>query len=183
MRVPGAGTPQSKLPPIHQRRRRSQQKKNLRSPGKARAPLRSRPACLEGYRRLSGNPLTPNRSAKACASSGLVKQSSTSHSHRGTRSTWPVAALRKRRSLSRRRATAEAGGYVWVITKDRANGRRCRLVPRKCRRKLKLCVPGSIRMLRSHLIAILHISFIRRCFNRLKGSLLQKKQRSDCRLS
>jgi hypothetical protein len=42
---------------------------------------------------------------------------------------------------------------------------------------------GSIQMLRSHFIAILHISFISGCFNRLNGSLLQKKQRSDCRLS
>jgi hypothetical protein len=69
MRVRGAGTPQSKLPLIREGRRRSEQKKKLKSQGKAGAASRVAPRCFEGYRRLSGNRFPPWRLAKASASS------------------------------------------------------------------------------------------------------------------
>jgi hypothetical protein len=51
MRVLGAGTPQSKLPPIHEPRRRSKQKKNLRSPGKASGASSELPRLFSGLSR------------------------------------------------------------------------------------------------------------------------------------
>jgi hypothetical protein len=52
--------------------------------------LRSRPACFEGYLRLSGNRFPPKRLAKASASSDLEKQNNTrslSSRRQGVRST------------------------------------------------------------------------------------------------
>ena len=58
------------------------------------------------------------------------------------------------------------------------NGRRFRLVPKMCLRKLKLCVPGSIQMLQSHLIAIVAYQLYRQLLEPIEEIITQKKRLS-----
>jgi hypothetical protein len=73
MRVPDVGTPKSKLPPIREGRRRSKQRKNLRSRGKMTGGLRVAPLVSGSPPAARRQPLPTESLGKGLCVFGLCK--------------------------------------------------------------------------------------------------------------